>query len=406
MRKQELIDAINALPENPKYQEGKINSKTLKRVLKHVLEEEHSAYDIWLEQGNTGSLSDFLKDYQDNIIFQQEASKQGGLVTNGSGHLKSNYNFSFATFDPLVADRGMGSFKAPPHNKFSVSDEFIPVNPNKVYQLTGSATTNEEGDANDRKLYLGLTCYDKDKKSITSINIMYYGRFTLIKPYVIGVDEFMYVDNVTNIPQLAGATGFPAYKLGMQVWNYKSSDGYEYKYYTRNYLREIIEEGTVAEPFEDGFKVPVKTTGMSISFSAIGEVLPAGTELSINSAGGTFKYMGIINKVPAVYPQWTRVEGYIGGIDYTGQNFHHNFAPGTAYVKIMFLTMRESGGDNPAQWVADINFKEVHNIVQHREANGTIGQTCSRLKGLEINPDTGEISVELKTFKLTFSEDV
>lgn len=405
MTKQQLLDEIHALPESAVYKEGKINATTLKRILKHVLEEEHSAYDLWLEQGNTGSLADFLKNYQDNIILQQEASKLGGLVTNGSGHLKNNYNFSFATFDPLVSDKGMGSFKMPSYHKYSVSDEFIPVNPNKVYQITGSATINQDGYDHNRRLYLGLVCYDKDKKTIQSTNSMYYGRFKLTKPYVIGVDEFMYVDNVTDIPQLAGGTNFPVYRLGMHVWNDKSSDGYEYKYYTRHQLKEIIEDGTVAIPFEGGFKIPVKTTGMTPNFSARGEVLPTGMELSVTSAGGTFKYIALVNERPALYPQWSRAEGYIGGIDYTGRNIANNFAPGTAYAKIMFITMRDSGGENPIQWLGDINFKEVEDVFQERIGVGAFNNKFSRLKKIKINQLTNEISVEAVTRKVTFSED-
>lgn len=408
MRKQELIDAINAFPESTKYQEGKINATTLKRVLKNVLEEEHSAYDIWLEQGNTGTLSDFLEDYQDNIILQQERSKLGGLLTNGSGHLKSNFNFSFATYDPLISDQGMGSFRMPPNYSFKLSDEFIPVNPNKVYRLSGSATTNQDGYDNNRKLYLGLVCYDKDKRVISAVTSMYYGRFTLTKPYVIGVDDFMYVDNVTNIDQFTGQTGFLHYRLGMHVWNYKSSDGYKYKYYTQHQLKTIIEDGTVAIPFEDGYKIPVKTSanGMTTNFSSVGETLPAGTELSVTNAGGTYKYIGLVNERPALYPQWSRVEGYIGGVDYTGRNVTHNFAPGTTYVKIMFITMRESGGENAAQWLADMNFVEVNDVFQQRVESGTTNNKYSRLEKVEVHPTTGEPYVKYKTREVKLSEDI
>jgi len=409
MKKQELKNEINALPEGNGNTSNKIKSTALKYILNETVNQRKTAYELWLSEGNAGSLSDFLSTYQDTQAAEKETSKLGGLVINGSGHLKNNTNFSFATYDPIIVDQGRGSFKLPPVFKSYVSDYLIPINPKKVYKFTASITTNQEGYDNGRRIYLGLAPCDYDGNRMTSDQHMYVGRFNLIKPYVMGVDKFMYVDNVDNIPQLTGSTGHPIYRLRMQVWNDKSANGIQYNYYTRNRINNIIEDGAKAIPIAGGFKIPVKTEGVQyIGALQYGKVLEVGTALSIANSGSNYKYIGFGNETLPLYPEWSRCESYIGGIDYTGNNQINNFPPETAFAKILIIPYGGgSGGENPIQWLSDINLIEVENVLQHRHEAGSLNKKYSKLKKMVINHVNNEISATDNLMRfLRVSEEV
>lgn len=407
MKKQDLINEINALPEGKSKRTSKIKASTLKHILKETVNQKKTAYDLWLEEGNTGTMSDFLSSLPESEVREKEASKSGGLVVNGSGHLKSNYNFSFATYDPLIVDQGMGSFRLPPVFRSYFSDFLIPVDPKKVYKFTASMTTNQDGFDAQRRIYLGLAPCDHDGQVMAADTHMYIGRFKLIQPYVIGVDKFMYVDNVTNIDQLTGSTGHPSHKLRMYVWNYRSDNGKDYKYYTRNRIFQFLEDGTQAIPIAGGFKIPVKTEGIQIVGELqYGKTLDAGTELSVGSSGGNYKYIGSYHETLPLYPSWKRCESYIGGIDYSGCNKNHNFPPGTAYVRVLVIPYSMTGGDNPIQWISDINLVEVDNVRQQRVNYGTLNKPYSQLKMVGINQTTNEpTSIDDLTRFITYSEE-
>jgi hypothetical protein len=73
-----------------------------------------------------------------------------------------------------------------------------------------------------------------------------------------------------------------------------------------------------------------------------GPSIPAGTQLSNGSSGGTYKYITALNvQIPNT---WTTYTGIIEGIDTTGTNVTDKFAPGTASVKILFLNNRDVAG--------------------------------------------------------------
>jgi hypothetical protein len=271
-------------------------------------------------------------------------SKGLDLVVNGTGLLKSNYNFSSFTFDGTDAYYSTGCFSNSTYNTTVFSDELIPVDPNQVYKLSVMAKSNPH--AVGSHAYIGVALYDADGLSIQAQHRMYQANTltTLAADLVNGATTIQ----LTSAANWNNAAGSSTWLRGIIVWNYVNSLGYAFPAltYSRNVWLNIYADGGIS--------------GNTITLSApwAGGTIPAGTQLSNSSAGGVYSYIAASNvDIPAT---WTNYSGYIGGVDLTGTNIYNSFAPGTAAIKLLFLLNRDVTGNTTK--IANVSFK-IRNVI-------------------------------------------
>ena len=263
------------------------------------------------------------------------------LVTNGSGIIGDNTNFSNLVFDGAKANSSAGSFTRTGAYKVIVSDDFFPVNANEKYKFEFDMMSQ----SNAGTMYAMLLFYDVDKKEIVASNHMYYAASltTLTRDLKAG-DTVIY---------LADASGYKTYGTSGHLralifWDYKNSFGYLYppETYSKNYI-----DGA----WTDDSAIDKTNNIITLAKAYTGPTRPAGTYVSQGSSGSTYKYSGIIgSKVPV---EWTHYTGYFDGTDYSGENKYSKFPPAAAYCKVGFLWNYNSADDQ--FWVTNISVKEV-----------------------------------------------
>jgi hypothetical protein len=271
------------------------------------------------------------------------------LVTNGSGLLLNNYNFSGFTFDSTETHGGGGSFKKNVAQQSAFNDELIPVNPEKYYRLIGWGKSGDTGGANynaTNRQYLGLVVCDIDGLSIQPYHYAKYPGSTdttLAAPLNNG-DTTITLTNATGWHN--GATG---HARSIIWYGYTNSKGYTYPDYTYSRTTYIDYNGT----WEAG-----GISGNTITLRAPwpGPNLPAGAAVRNTWSGGTYKYNAASNVI--VPNSWTRYEGYIGGLDTGGTQNTNLFPYGTSYIKLLFLINYHGVADNNIRW-SDLEFTEI-----------------------------------------------
>lgn len=286
------------------------------------------------------------KHYSD--ITNYVASKGDNLVTNGTGLLGNNTNFSGFTFDGSDSYFAKGSFKDSTYNTVRFSDEMIPVDVNKRYKLSLYAKTNPYVGA---KYYIGIAEFDYDGYGIEARHHMYFsGTLTTLAQDLKPGDTVVYLTSSQNWRNAAGSN---THERSIIFWGYKNSSGYEYppetysRYYSGydtwldgavDYVNNCI---TLKNPWS--YTNPNDPQG----------IWRAGTKLSNGSSGGTYKYI-----TPCVYSvipnTWTNYTGCIGGIDTTGTNDYNKFTYGTVGVKLLFSNNKYVTGSTV--WYSNISF--------------------------------------------------
>jgi len=292
-------------------------------------------------------------------------SKGDNLVSNGSGSLGNNSNFSTFEFDSTDSYSGGGSFKITTYNTTKFSDEIIPIDLSKTYKLSLWAKTNPAVGA---KHYLGVVPFDTDGQQILTEHFMYLNSTlsTLTQDLKDG-DTVVYLDNVLN---WSNATGANSYQRKFIIWNYVSKGGYAYQPLT--YSRNV----TPADTWADG---AINTTNKTITLKTPWNrgLLKAGTKVSQGSSGATFKYIALGYGV--IPNTWTNYSGTIGGLENTGGNTPNMFPWGTAGVKIGMLSNVEVQGGTA--WFSNISFGlnvadqgQVDQIADSLESLGSDGK--------------------------------
>jgi hypothetical protein len=291
-------------------------------------------------------------------------SRGVNLVTNGSGLLANNYNFSTFVFDSANTYGGRGSFQDSVFNTVRQSDELIPIDPSRTYRL--SLWANSVVHAVGSHEYFGVSCYDIDGLLMSP---QYFMRFvgsetTLANPLNPG-DTTITLTSAANWQGPAAAVG----SRQMSWYPYTNSFGYAYPNYTYTRKTTFVADGNYNV---NGLWATGGITGNVITLTApwpatLGS-LPAGTPVANGANGGTYKYIAAANvDVPNV---WTQYTGQIGGIDTLAANGTNTFPPGAAYVRILFLNNRDVAGNTIN--VSFITFNEVEsNLIGSAADNVT-----------------------------------
>jgi len=279
-----------------------------------------------------------------NAATQEYIQSRGqNLVTNGTGLLGNNYNFSSFDFDASEAYGAGGSFTTNKLSRVFQNDEYIPVNPDQKYRL--SMYVKQKKLSTDSALnvcYAGLCFFDVDKKNIDSSHSAFTsGTTTTLTKDINNGDTVVYLTSVANWDNVATSDE----RHTFIIWNYKNSGGYQYpvETYSRNTYAKVYSAGGV------------NSTNNTITLNKAWSygTIPAGTSISEGTAGGSYHYIAITNTL--IPENWTYYSGISCGtcstIDYSSQ-----FRPGTAFVKLVFLVNYDSKLPANTMYFSNVSF--------------------------------------------------
>lgn len=282
-------------------------------------------------------------------------SRGENLVSNGSGLLGNNYNFSPFTFDPAEVYSGAGSFLRNAASGQLNTTEYMPVDPSKIYRLAGWAKSGETGGANfnaANRQFLGVILYDADQQIVWPFT---YIRISGSTDTTLAAD----LDPDDTTMTLTDATGWyegaTVTQRQFSWWPYTNALGYTYPTYTytRNSSHTYSSNNSLGTWSQDGIVGNVITLRVGWA----GPALAAGTPVRNNNTGSSYKYVAASNVI--VPNTWTYYSGLIGTLDTTGYTTTfanpaggsvHTFPYGTAYVRVLFLVNYHDAADNNIRW--------------------------------------------------------
>lgn len=271
----------------------------------------------------------------------EAVSRGADLVTNGTGYLGTNRNFSGLTYTGSDAPPGLpGSFVCGfTGYKIITSDDFIPVDPTRKYIL--SAWARETQTTGVSKFYAGMAAYDNTGIAIQPY--MYYYNpatsTTLAAPLNPG-DTTATVTSAANWSATAPNNYFLA-------WNYQDPSG------------RVWPAGT----FSRNVRQFSAVSGNTITFATpwAGPALASGAPVVSSKSGSTYQYT-ITGAAAAAAAAWTKYTSNVttGNIDGTGSTAQSNaFPPGTAKIRIVFLTQYTGSAADAKQAFAGISMSEA-----------------------------------------------
>lgn len=258
------------------------------------------------------------------------------LVKNGDGSYGDNTNFKQFKYSSNLDDNGPALYIDKDVGTIIVGqDEFIPVEPELTYNFKYHIKSNIPS---GNSAYGMVRAYDIDKLEIRDYHHIYKEgtTTTLAKPLKRG-DRKIYLTDTTN--WLNETSTVNNHQKAIIFWNYTDKTGYTYPIhtYSRNYSpRNLWDNG--------GIDYEENTITLRNEWPSNAKEYPAGTKLSNSSDGNNFKYVtGGIHEVPNT---WLKKQGFITGIDYSGNNNLNSFPPGTKYMKAGWIL--NYNRDNPA----------------------------------------------------------
>lgn len=277
----------------------------------------------------------------DNLKLYVQSRGQN-LVTNGTGMMGNNTNFSGFTFKKDEVKVGGGSFYTEAReDKFS--DEFIPVDPSKTYQLSSWVKSK----SSSGQQYFGHACFDIDKESIMPTNLEHGDLPTakLVKPLKKG-DTVIYLDSVANWTD-PNWQYLPMTGRGVLAWGYTNSNGYLYPVKTYSRYSQI----NITSVDATNNTITLAAPWVYDNKLSSDGIFPVGHEFSRTGNGSGYNYSVLMGQY--LPKTWTQYKGVITGIgDINGSNV---FRYGTAFIKLLFLT---NYSNNDGVWYSGINFKE------------------------------------------------
>lgn len=278
-------------------------------------------------------------------------SRGQGLVSNGSGLMGDNTNFSRFTFDPINVYAGMGSFRTAVLNADNAIDEFIPVNIGKTYRLSFVGRTLTK--VGDSLAYCYIGCYDADQQVIMPHHQV-LRTFRLrnaittlgVQDVQIAAEDLAAFNAWFSQPSVSKGGGW---YLGNP--NYTNSKGYTYPKDT--YTRTFYHQSGIQMTGSDVTTIYDASTGTWKGF-AINNLptggLPAGTEVCVSRSGGTYIYPLPALTNTALPTKWT---------PYTVDlNTTSTLRPGTAFIKPGWWLNRNSQTGNTSL-IGLVDFKEL-----------------------------------------------
>lgn len=301
-------------------------------------------------------------------------SRGQNLVTNGTGLLGNNTNFPSMTFDGSDNYASKGSFTRTGEWSYSESTEIMPVNPDLNYRFRYYAKGNPF--VSGMRIYGYVVCYDSDGRSISPTHTMYYpNTLTTLATELKNGDTTVRLTSAANWNNGGGASN--THTRTLIFWNYRNDSGYLYPpmTYSRNVYSNSWNEGGIN----------FSTNTITLRTAWTGGTIAAGTPLSNGSSGGSYKYIAGSNSLVAA--DWGPLEGTISGIDTTGTNVMNRFHPGTAGVRIGWIT--NVNGPGAKTWVSNISFQVDY--------EGDIKALDTRLQAAELKVEPDAITATVRS---------
>lgn len=283
--------------------------------------------------GNTAELEAKMKLYVQ--------SRVGGLVTNGTGLLKNNENFSQFTFDPSEAFSGFGSFKITGSNQVTTMDEVIPVDPNGTYEFS-FATKIEDG-TKTTKMYALVDCLDIDGSQILPMHVKTYA-VTLAEDLEAGSTTIKIIpDDVAKLKASAGWRWGSGELMYIANGKYTSQSGYHYQEGT--YSRNILNGAGVANN-----KTTLSDDGTWVIGSSlvVTETIKAGKKLIVSFDGGVYSYWMTNVRDAVLTDVWQ--------VFTLKEQMNKVLRPATATIKIGWWANR---GQANTTYISNVSFRRV-----------------------------------------------
>lgn len=252
---------------------------------------------------------------------------KNGLVTNGSGFMGTNYNFSLNNILNF-SDSGMtGSnsgacFEGILPYKVVLSSEFIPINPNKQYK-TELSTLQEIGSG---KCYGFVACYDIDKLQIDPLFVLEAGQADLVLTQdAVQGDTVLHFNDVS-----AGILLGHSHKF-IKKRGYQNSKGESYDIYSRyaGYSYKWLDDATDIDTVNNTITL---ATGIPANMAGV-----IGDKYCHALNSGTYKYSFTNGAVSQQGNGWQHFSNSMQGIDNLDSSSYSKFFNATAFIKVGFL---------------------------------------------------------------------
>ena len=283
--------------------------------------------------GNTAELEAKIKLYVQ--------SRVGGLVTNGTGLLKNNENFSQFTYDPSEAYSGFGSFKITGSNQVTTMDEVIPVDPNGTYEF--SFATKVEDGAKTTKMYALVDCLDIDGSQILPMHVKTYA-VTLAEDLEAASTTIKIIpEDVAKLKAAAGWRWSSGELMYIANGKYTSQSGYHYPEGT--YSRNILNGAGVANN-----KTTLSDDGTWVIGSSlvVTETIKAGKKLIVSFDGGVYSYWMTNVRDAVLTDDWQ--------VFTLKEQMRKVLRPATATIKIGWWANR---GQANTTYISNVSFRQV-----------------------------------------------
>lgn len=268
-------------------------------------------------------------------------SRVGGLVTNGTGLLKNNENFSQFTFDPAEAYSGFGSFKITGSNQVTTVDEVIPVDPNGTYEFA-FATKVEDG-TKTTKMYALVDCLDIDGSQILPMHVKTYA-VTLAEDLEAGSTTIKIIpEDVAKLKAAAGWRWGSGESMYIAHGTYTSQSGYRYPEGT--YSRRILNGSGVANN-----KTTLSDDGTWVIGSSlvVSETIKARKKMIVSFDGGVYSYWMTNVRDAVLTDDWQ--------VFTLKEQMSKVLRPATATIKIGWWVNR---GQANTTYISNVSFRQV-----------------------------------------------
>ena len=317
-------------------------------------------------------------------------SRGTDLITNGSGTLGNNYNFSTWTFTATDAPTGAaGSFLCTANAAYGIYlDEYMPVDPSKKLLYAFKARQTSTSDV--ALMYGMLVPYDAFKNAIMPYHYA----------YIAGTKTSLAVDlnpgdltvTLTDSTNWYGSAGKPAaastHFRSFIWWDYVDAGGKVWPADT--YSRS----GWAADSWLDG---AVVGNVITLRVPYAGAARPAGTELSNGTSGGNYMYGGISGTAPPKV--WTAYSASVTGLAPAGgvASMAVGWPPGVGYARAGFLVNYTTPA-NSRQAVAAVSLSDASAAILRANHTGTqLAATISDFAAAAVAAAAGAASTTLST---------
>jgi len=311
------------------------------------------------------------------------ASRGTNLVTNGTGLLGNNTNWSALTFDKTDMPTGAaGSFTTALGQAVNpFTDEIIPVDVTKKFRLSFSA--KQRGPSTTSQMYGCLLPMDAFGLGIDPNQYMFTAGTTTT--LAVALNPGATTVTLTSSANWYGSAGKPAgtstWLRSIIFWDYTDAGGKVWPEET--YSRNV----TAADLYADG---GISGNVITLRAPYAGPAKPAGTKVSNGSSGGTYIYGGAV--ATAVPKAWTAYAADIQGVALGGQQaqFGAGWPSGTAQCRVGFLMNFATDQANSRHAVALVSFSDAAAAQAAADAAGILASGKATIYRQSSAPATGQ----------------